>query len=639
MELKQLENKIKEFKAEVIVGTKKFKGFTEKDVLKILDDFNNFVSETLEKYPDLDNFYFKIGDLTYYISQGYYGKIEEMEKKKIKEDSKEHIGIIKKGTNSYTSFEYILIGEKQIDEGYKEMLEVEMVKNVCSNIQLSNLELKKAKDKFKEIKNLLRIREQNFIMNDDYGDDSIQTFINKVLGIDYKISDEKEENKIFKVLEKENIRLALYRNSEYTHRKIHYILAIPEFDLYNYLDEGRFINSDYNNICIFDYDTNKDDFNLFQKDNFSRKMKENLNFLTDDELQKLLRKNKLQKQREEQKQSQEKDLSIKIKDEFKKNGEITLNSIKRTKDGYFHFQNQKVGFKNYNIMEKDFEEKDFNNMFDSVCFDFVYNRSFDEQNKKVCWLGNFKVTLKKITDYNYIEGLRINKGEVEDVLKKGICFNKLEDYKNFLKEVSKCSIKIHNIINSGLVYNLNSDRWSGDKIFSTIKVIRKNGRHYLKNGDELFKISNINRIMDSQNWSNKDSNTHLIASVLSEFSELSYDNALLILKDGLKGYRLAKKKAKELLDETIKKLDIKKIDVDNSDISGKGYLVTGKSGKKYFIKEDLKVYEYPNFRYICIVDKGQIGNLNSIDLLVSRMFALCNDDVTADKELIYTLNA
>ena len=205
-------------------------------------------------------------------------------------------------TSALNSFEYILIGEKQIDEGYKEMLEVEMVKNVCSNIQLSNLELKKAKDKFKEIKNLLR-DSNNFIMNEDYSDNNIQIFINKVLGIDYNISDEKEENKIFKVLEKENIRLALYRNSEYTHRKIYYILAIPEFDLYNYLDEGRFINSDYNNICIFDYDTNKDDFNLFQKDNFSRKMKENLNFLTDDELQKLLRKEKLQNQIKGQKPS------------------------------------------------------------------------------------------------------------------------------------------------------------------------------------------------------------------------------------------------------------------------------------------------------------------------------------------------
>ena len=637
MDLKELEDKIKEFKAEIIVGTKKFKGFTEKEVIKILDDFNIFVSKTLEKYPDLEDFYFKIGDLTYHISQGYSGRIEELEKDKIKEDSKEHIGIVKRETGNYAS-EYILIGEKQIDDSYKEMLEIESIKSICSEIQLRDLKITKTEDKFKAIKNLLR-DDNNFIKNDDYSDSSIQTFINKVLEIDYKISEKTEKDKIFKVLEKENIRLALYCKSEYGGRKIYYILAIPEFSLYNYLDEGRFIFNDYNDIYIFDSDVNKDDFNFFNNNNFDNKIKENLRFLTNDELQKLMRKDKLQKRIEGQKQEQENDLNKKIADEFKKNGEIALNSIRRTKKGYFHFQNQKVGFDNFNVLSIDYEEKDFNNIFNGICFSFVNNNKFDEQNKKVCWLGNFKVTLQEKGDYNYIEGLRINKGEVEEVLRKGICFNKLKEYRNFLKEVSKCSIKIHNIINSGLVYNLNRDKWANDKIFSTIKVTRKNGRHYLECKEELFKISNINRIMDSQNWSYKDSSTHLISSILSEFSELSYDNALLVLKDGLKGYRLAKKKAKELLDETIKKLDIQRIDVDNSEISGKGYLVTGKSGKKYFIKEDLKVYEYPNFRYICIVDKGQIGNLNSIDLLISRMFALCNDNVTADKELIYTLNA
>ncbi len=643
MDIQSLEKSIDEFEAEVIVGTKKFKGFKEKEILKLLDDFSKFVYKTTEKYPDLKNFYLKFGKVIYWIDYDELRELSGNEDEKIKKDDEEIMGIVKEEIKNYNT-QYILIGKSKIDSSYKEILEIEKIKNACKDIGIRDLEIEKSEDKFKAIKNYLR-KEDNFLLsyenssyysNSNSNYDKLQNFINNILGINYKIDKEKLlKDKISKVLEKENIRLAIWKSDE----SIYFIMAIPEFSLYNYLDESRFISSNSygdNNICIFDYDINDNDFNFFEDNKFIGKINEVHKFLTNDELQKLIRKDKLQKQIETQKDNQTTNLNKKIETEFAEKGEITLNSIKRTKRGYFQFQNQKIGFKGNNILKVNYEENDFNNIFDDVCYNFRHIHFYNNKDKAICWVGNFKVTLKEIRSYYYIEDIRINQKEVEEVLKKAICFNKLKDYKDFLKEVSRCSIKIHNVINSGLVYDLNNDRWERDKIFSTIKVTRKNNKNYIQYKKELFKISNINRLMDMQKWEYKTSNIHIIATTLSEFSELNYDKALLVLKDGLQGYRLAKKRAKELLEETIKKLNIQRIDVDNSEISGKGYLVTGKSGKKYFIKEDLKVYEYPNFKYICIVDKGRIGNLNSTDLLISRLYACQND--TYLKEKVHTLN-
>jgi len=161
---------------------------------------------------------------------------------------------------------------------------------------------------------------------------------------------------------------------------------------------------------------------------------------------------------------------------------------------------------------------------------------------------------------------------------------------------------------------------------------------FIKYKNKEYRISNINNLITAQDWSYKSLNTHILAGLLEKNSQLNYDEAIDCIKLGLKRYRESIKKAKQLLQETIKKLDIKLIDVENSEVNGKGYLVTGKSGKQYLVTEGLKVYRYPQMSYICIINKGKVGNLNTTDLLISRIYALKNDSVMANSDMIYTLN-
>lgn len=621
-------NILKNERAEVSVGIKKYKGIKSEKVLELLDEFSNFVKETKAKYG-LDKFYLTIGNKIFEY-KNYYDEenLQEINKQDIIKKSDDNMGIIKTQDGKI-----LLIGKSEMGEQYKKILEKERLVTIFKNITGTeeNIDISTKEDinMFKEIKSWLRKEENHYSIDNSYDYEKINLFLKEIMKTDYRINkrneNEKEEkNKIFKVVEKENIRVAFwYLNNGYCY----YLIAIPEFEMYNYLDEGRFISKEYRKLRIFDFDVDKKDFDFFENND---NLREAIAFITKEQLQRIIGREKTKQLIEQKKENQEEELETKIKEELRTNKEVVLNGIKRTKDGFFHYQNQKIGYENYDVLSVDYKEKDFNAIFHNICFS-VGNNDYAIS----LWVGNFKVDITRKGNYWYIEGRRINRSEKAEVLEKALCYLNSEDYRKFLREVSKCSIRIHNALSSGIVYNLRG-KWNEEKIFSKVEIVRKKNRHYIKLNKNLFRIHNINKLFDMKNWEYRNRNTKTIAEVLEKETELKYNQAILVIKEGLKDYRISLKKAKELLDNTISKLGIKKIEVDNSELSEKeGYLVKSKSGKEYFITTNLKIYEYPKFRYICVIDKGKYGNLNRTDLLISRLYAIYND--TQTKELIYTL--
>ena len=103
-----------------------------------------------------------------------------------------------------------------------------------------------------------------------------------------------------------------------------------------------------------------------------------------------------------------------------------------------------------------------------------------------------------------------------------------------------------------------------------------------------------------------------------------------IFEEGIREYRDAVKKSEEFLNETIKLFNVESTEKDGH----KGYLIKGKSGRQYLLTTDCQIYDFKTMKYICIVDKTIGGGFQN-DKLVSRIFALANDSMTA--EHIYTL--
>ena len=638
--------KIANLKAEFKIGLHKTSDLNK--VLKLLDKLGSLIKETRINYNSLDIDYFLKLEKTFFIIDDNYRDNEEHDKTKaIKELQDFTIGII---------YNDNLITNENITEKLKEMLDKEENQRVLTNIH-SNFSDFKGTDYLQFLIKIIRnesederafrsIRNSHFKkeITEDLGlKKVIKIFFNEDINPD-KL---KASEKIVKVFEKDNLRCVLSVSySNWNNQKNYELLfALPEWEYYNYLDEGRF----YVNDVISDFELSRKETNFLKDEktyllrNLRNKGRIDLDdvfYSASEEIkssQKAHERKKILKNREKEEQYEVEESIKKLLD---KKGNITLNGIKREKEGYFEYQDNRIGYKGFNVLEIENEENDFNEIFNKIVWDYlhIHNRSVSEVSLGLEPLecGNFNITIKtKISKDGssryYVEGIRINKNEREDVIKRAICYQKKKDFKSFLKEVSRCSIKIHNVLSTGLTYSIKED------VYTNVQLIREANYHFIVFEKSKYRISNINSLINLQSrggYYHSDFNAHSLAECLEKNSLLNYEKAIEVIKEGLKGYKEAIKRAKELLKNTISQLKISELEVDNNEYNGKGYLVRGKSGKQYFITDNLKIYEYPNFRYVCVIDKSPI-KLNRTDLLISRMYALSNDSMIADQ--VYTL--
>lgn len=622
MNKENLIEKEKELIADVKVGLRDL-GIPTDEALEKLDEFYNFIEEISEKYG-VEDFFCNIGKKG--LSFRYNFNFED---KKYKYD----MGII---------LEKKIIPKEDIKEKLEIELRLAKIKNILDSLDSLEYQFRIQIDNEKEIwtkfKDLVNRTDDKVIFKRTYMG-NLSSFLKEFF--DYELKEKtKGENKILKVFEKENLRIAVALKESSYESDYHYlIMATPKCEIYNYLDEGRFVLFEGNCMAIFDFDNEQEDLEFLDSAMIGREFNgKSVGYIDKDRLSKLIISKKNKEKLEELKQTQEKEIEDSVSKAFEKDGKITLNSITRFRDGYFEYQGQKIGFNGFNVFYINKEEKDFNEIFGRIA-NHYWGGNY--QGKKL-FCGGFSIKLEKKPDKSgesdrfYIDGIRINKGEVVEVLNKALCYQKKKDYLEFLREVSRCSIKIHNVLSEGLIYNL-GDRSEGD-ILCKIILERKKNRHFIKFNDNLHQIRNINNLIEIQNWTYNHLNTHILADRMNKNANMTYDLAIETIKDGLKYYKESLERAKQLLQDTIKSLKVKETEINNNkEFEGKGYLVKGKSGKEYFIGEDLKVYEYPNMRYICIIDKSRT-NLNKIDLLISRILALANDKVMIEDNLINTLH-
>ena len=481
-------------------------------------------------------------------------------------------------------------------------------------------------------------------VKDKYGTEAIniEDFKNKFISVEFinkekiielffdvsKYQEEyKEKNdlgrrfyKILEVIEKNNKRYCLLINSN----DFNLLIRDCNSPIYNYLDKGRYFKEDnrysYNNNNYNFFDLNID-ISLIKE--FNRDC-EGIHLIYEEDIKKALRGEKVKEKLEEKKSEEERKLSEEVEKKIKKEGFIEVNGINfNYRNGLISYNGLKVGCKkdkktefdylkdvvSFNDLRKD--DLDFNNIFDRYCREMSYKINRDEI---VFFCGKFSVNLNLKGNY-YINHIRINKGEIHEVLTKAICFDKVSEYEKLLKEVSKCSIRIHNILNNGINVKLSNSL--GTEIYFKIPIVRVKNKNKIKLNDKLIEIKRTNSLTPLDSGKNT---IDKIIEVLTKNSEIKEDEVMSLIKVGLVEYKEAIRKSEELLKETITILGITKANINGTD----GYIIKGKL-REYFIDEDCKIYTYPEHRYLCVVDRTNKIGVGK-DKIISRMYALKNDE-------------
>jgi hypothetical protein len=474
---------------------------------------------------------------------------------------------------------------------------------------------------------------------------------------DEQIFDEKRTDSVKRILhvfEQDNVRLSLCRGDY--RENFNFKRFTPDDEAYNYIDKGRYF---LGRLYLWD-----DIAEAEIDEDFVEKCGSKFRFklINAEEYRHTQRKYRLKVQKEKEEQELKEQLKTEAEKRLKNMNsktEIQINGIVFKSNG-IHYSGQEItgtftpfkkGWREINDWGDYYTEKldsfrnpeqlDFNIMFEQFVDELV-DCEFDGQ------LGSIKVKVeitetetkndRTLTRYK-INGVRINKEEIIPMLKRAICFDKVEDYNALLEKVSKCNLQFHELISNGLQIKFSESAFSstrydreGNQIMKLI-IIRKANKNYLVVGDKEFQISDTNKLINRSIKNKNQRYTPTFSELTTLFKEMftmDDDDLIVLFRNGLKEYVQAVKKSEQFLSETLQLFKVSEIEKDGKH----GYLITGSSGQQYLLTKDLKIYTYPSLSYICIVDKD-VGQGFTNDRIVNRIYALSNDSRVAKE--IYTL--
>lgn len=283
-------------------------------------------------------------------------------------------------------------------------------------------------------------------------------------------------------------------------------------------------------------------------------------------------------------------------------------------------------------------------------------------------------TRKLSTGARRINGVKVNKGELKEVLNRATCHTDLTEYMKFVKTVSKLSLARHKILAVGYPLKLHSKLTQTEyrnpipPKQSPRLLFRREGKQYFLIVDEekgletevefhkaIVALRRLNRRTNNI-YLNTNQAAAELPSVIKTFCKAPTTTCLVQLPSnrfhvgktvkrtpttttvsqvtGVTSFKNLKalvsrimefniqaiKRSEQLLEQVIKTTEATPAVFHNTE----GYLVTGKSGTVYFVNEEGRAYNHTTGAYICIVDSGSSSVVGK-DGLVSRLLALRND--------------
>ena len=395
-------------------------------------------------------------------------------------------------------------------------------------------------------------------------------------------------------------------------------------------------------------------------------------------------------------------LSNHIDDDYRKNttllvvgklisGDIdrtTINNVVLTKTSatYDH-----VVLEADDLLEVLYKSLDFNSEFDIYTIVDTYSKNIankleidkplpaanPEDEKVVKELPSFKINGISIsasissTYQRYINKCRINKEEICQVIYRASCHRTAEDYKLFVKSISKMSIKWHDVIANGIGVKIHStitrqeydDEKPGpaapvlnfeiDKDEKCVKlVVSKDRKVKISLAKLVGKIETLNSKTNNcwirrrtwqewhayrdYNWCQAqlidiliEASTFTVKSVNEAGQPVENKTVLLNKEDILKVLNAANEARKAAVEKSKEFLKMA-VDLTKAEeivfMNEKAYKVTGALRTYAVIMKNAKVYDYETKQYRCIVNDRHYAGAGYDDV-AARLLALKNDGV------------
>lgn len=293
------------------------------------------------------------------------------------------------------------------------------------------------------------------------------------------------------------------------------------------------------------------------------------------------------------------------------------------------FQNICAGYIDY-LLKK---EKDYNNGKISVNF----------QGKAKFSLGSINITLEK-QEHNkcfFINDFKVRKDELNEVILRALSFSDKKQYAEWLREVSRESLRLRNALKDGITFKFVVDKSddnsliqrSGEFIF-TLSLKKENRKVYVRIGEKDYQIQDVNALFDLQK--SVDTSRTRDDSLLARSIKLLYrgiknispkEIGEIIIKAQI-DYNNKLARSEEFLDNAIRLTKA----LEDRD----GWIVKGESGAEYLVEKDLSVHKMKDGEkdtYLCIMDSGEIDEDNKPilnDRIAKRLLGLRHDTTIAD---------
>lgn len=291
-------------------------------------------------------------------------------------------------------------------------------------------------------------------------------------------------------------------------------------------------------------------------------------------------------------------------------------------------------------------------------------------------INNIEITASiSATGQRYINSIRINKDEIAQAIHRASCHHSAEDYKLFLKSISRMSIKWHDIIANGLQIKVHDSmslaemqeaepratapalKFIIDKEDKQIKLqVSKDKTVRVQLNRLAQRVTTINRRTDNKMYYPKDLQVgYYRRSAVRNHTWAAEEIALALIEccTFKKKVKNEEGKVEETVETLITSADIvallsvvneqKKQAIERSreflntavkltgaeliDFMGKqAYKVKGSIREYAVVIKDAKVYDYESKQYRCIVNDRHYAGAGYDDI-ASRLLALKNDSV------------
>lgn len=293
---------------------------------------------------------------------------------------------------------------------------------------------------------------------------------------------------------------------------------------------------------------------------------------------------------------------------------------------------------NFNLLFERLLELSCLKIIDMNCTQYNEYKNF----KKVTFFVNeMEITVSKDDTRIKINDIFCRIADINPILNKLICYNNVEEFNKFVKDVSHIGYEWKRMINNGILLELNntfynifrkneSEIWPNLVLrFSLLWDSEKRSNIFLLLNGKKYLIKYKGKFKKFFDYPKRQLNITKLQQELNECIENLDNNKIIeIIENAIKEGELIQKRGKELVENTIRDISAKETEVDIRGQKMTGYTFNGRrTSSQYFInKSDLNVYKMINGTWDrrCIVDDHNKNRIYE-DKLANRLANIYNE--------------